>query len=130
MADISPQVRAFVNDHISSVAQLEVLLLLRHAADRSWSIKDLSEEFRTDPVWLNQVLHDWCERGIVEKSDDALPAYRYRAGTPELDQAVSDLAQAYLVHRVRVTELIYSKPSGAIRAFADAFDLRKPKPNG
>lgn len=133
MADISPQVRTFIVDHISSVAQLEVLLLMRHAHERWWSIEALDQELRTDRAWLGRVLQDLCHRGILEKSASdppTPPTYRYSPRSAELDDLVGALAQSYLVHRVRVIETIYTKPSDAIRAFTDAFNLRKDSQRG
>jgi hypothetical protein len=130
MAEIAPAVRVLINEHISSVAQLEVILLLRHAADRCWSVEVLSTELRADRAWLSHVLQDLCERGMAEKSGDEIPLFRYRPRSEELERSIGALAQDYLLHRVRVIELIYTKPSPAVRAFAHAFDLRKGKPDG
>ena len=124
MADLAPEVRALITEHISSVAQLEALLLLRHA-DRWWTAAALSMELRADRGWLTGVLTDLCARGFCEQYSDAIPQFRFQPRTSELEKTITALAQDYLVYRMRVTELIYSKPSDAIRAFAQAFDLRK-----
>ncbi len=53
--------------------------------------------------------------------------YRYAPATPQLEAAVDELAAAYSEQLVTVTHLIHSKPSGGVRQFAEAFDLRKDK---
>jgi hypothetical protein len=39
----------FIHDHIHSVGQLEVLLLLRQHPERTWSPEDVSQALRTIP---------------------------------------------------------------------------------
>ncbi len=130
MPDLSPQVRLFIDDFISSVAQLEVILFLHCSPERWWSAEALSQELRQDPTWLGRLLLELVSIGIVETMSDPSPVFRFRAKTEELNRTIATLAQEYIVHRVRMIEMIYSKPSKAIRAFADAFDLRKRNPNG
>lgn len=130
MADISPNVRALIAEHISSVAQLEIILLLRHAPDQSWSAEDLSQQLRTEPAWVTQVLRDLCARGFCEQSDEPSARFRFKPKNAEMGQMLNDLARDYLIHRVRITEMIYSRPSESIRAFTDAFNLRKGGGNG
>lgn len=130
MADLSPNVRALIDEHISSVAQLEIILLLRHAPNESWTADDLGQQLRADPAWVTQVLKDLCARGFCEQSAESPTRIRFKPKTAEIEVVLNDLARDYLIHRVRITELIYSKPSEAIRAFTDAFDLRKGREHG
>jgi hypothetical protein len=125
MAAISPIVRALIAERISSIAQLELILLLRHAPQRWWSPDDVHRELRTDPAWLHDALRELCAWGVCEQSPDPPPRFRYKPKNAALQQSLDDLAHDYLVHRVSIVELIYSKPSAGIRAFSDAFDLRK-----
>lgn len=73
---ISPAVRALINEHISSVAQLEMLLLLRMNADRWWAADTLSQELRAESGWLTRVLAELCERGLCEKSAETPAQFR------------------------------------------------------
>jgi hypothetical protein len=125
MGEISPLARGLINEHISTVGQLEVLLLLRLRPDEWWSTAALDRELRLNEAWIARLLPDFCGRGFCEQSSEQPARFRYRPKTRELAQAVDALAQDYLIHRVSITNLIYSKPSPAIQAFADAFDLRK-----
>jgi hypothetical protein len=63
--------------------------------------------------------------GFCQQSAESPQRFHFRPKNADIEQVVNDLARDYLIHRVRITELIYSKPSEAIRAFTDAFDLRK-----
>ena len=52
-------------------------------------------------------------------------SYRYSPKTPELDATVLLLAETYRQRRVAVITVIASKPMENVRAFSDAFRLRK-----
>lgn len=52
-------------------------------------------------------------------------SYRYLPRAPELDAAVLLLADTYRHRRVAVITVIASKPMENVRAFSDAFRLRK-----
>ena len=130
--------RRFIAEYIDSVAQLELLLLLRTTADRSWSIDALSSELRVDPAWVDAQMAYLCQHGFLSTSPGTQAAgnqarssgqneFRYSPRSEELEQAVTTVAQAYLLHRVSVIELIYGKPQKGIQAFADAFKLRASK---
>jgi hypothetical protein len=127
---ISQNLRRFINDHITSVAQLEMLLAMRNDPSRRWSSDQLARELRTEPAWVLQQAQNLRDRGLLESSAADDPQFRYAPRTPELDALVTALAQAYLLHRVTVIELVYSKPPEAMRALSDAFRFRKDRPSG
>jgi hypothetical protein len=56
--------------------------------------------------------------------------YHFAPATSELEAGVVAVAQAYLTRRVAVIEMIYARPSDNLRAFSDAFRLRKEPPSG
>ena len=97
---------------------------------RARSAAELSNEMRVEEAWVEAQLKDLRDVGLLDQSGDTQAAYRYSPKSAELERAVTSVAQAYLLHRVRVIEMIYSKPSGMIRDFADAFKLRKEPPHG
>ena len=119
--------------------QLELLLLLAARADRASAPADLAAELRIDAGWVEGQLLDMAAKGLLESPDSAdrsapppttTPQFRYRPRTPELARTVADLAQAYADRRVTVIGLIFSKPVDKLRSFADAFRLRKDRPDG
>ena len=132
MADqgIPPEVRRFLDQHIRSVAQLELLLLLRTTPQQYWTPDDAAREMRLDSTWAQRELLNLCERGLLEKASEDPVRYRYLPRSSELERAVTEVAQAYLLHRVTLVEEIYRQPSEHIRAFADAFRLRKEPGRG
>jgi hypothetical protein len=115
-------VRGFIASHIVSVAQLEVLLLLRAATDKQWSASEVARALVTQPEAAAGWLEDLRSRGLASRSEGS---YRYAPANPELDQIVDALAESYANYRVAVIGLIFARPSERITSFADAFRIRR-----
>jgi hypothetical protein len=115
-------VRRLIAERIESVHQLEILLLLRAAPDKSWSPREVARALvtgvETSEDWLQRMAHD----GFLVRDRDK---YRYAPATAELDHGVDGLAESYAKYRVAVVTLIFSKPSERVRTFSDAFRIRR-----
>lgn len=120
-------VRSFVRDYITSVEQLEILLLLHRTAPREWTAVAVSRELRLDTMSATRRLADFHERGLLRcrTSRDALEFW-YEGTSPERDRIISQLAEAYQDRRTSVLRLVFSTPTDAVRIFADAFRVRRP----
>jgi hypothetical protein len=125
--EIPADVRQFIIDHLNSVAQLEVLLLLRSDAQRDWSGEDVARALYTAADVTAGQLADLHARGLLAAAEPPEARYRYGPRTSELGDLVARLADVYRERRVSVITLIYSKPVDKVRTFADAFKLRKDK---
>ena len=130
-SDISPAIRDFVVEHIDSVLQLEVLLLLFAQRERAFTTTEISEELRIDANWVDGQLSRMCISGIlICTSQSNVFSYQYQPARKDLDDAVKGLADAYVQRRVSVVSLIFNKPIDRLKNFADAFRLRKDKSDG
>jgi len=118
----------FLTEHITSVSQLELLLLLRTNLQSEWTVRDLARELRVDEAWATAQLGIFVEQGVVSVASPL--KFSYQPANKELEQDVAAVAQAYLVNRVSVIEFIYGRPNQSMRAFADAFRVRKSPPHG
>jgi hypothetical protein len=125
--DIPDNVRALIASHISSVVQLELLLLLHAQPTRERTAGDISRELRIDAGWVTGQLRELTAAGLLVSNEGPSPTFRYWASRPEIHDAVEGLAKAYAERRVTVIALIFSKPSDPIRSFTDAFRLRREK---
>lgn len=129
--EIPHEVRRLLHEHISSVEQLEILLLLKEQAPKEWSVKDVYEELRSGVDSTLARLGDLAKRGFLvsrEEGDETL--YRYAPSDSALDNAVSQLQAAYSARRYRIIEVIFSKPIDNLRVYAQAFKFRKDKSDG
>jgi hypothetical protein len=121
---IPRHVEQFIAEHLNSVEQLEVLLLLHDRPSEEWTAATVARQLYIDPTSAGRRLADWHARGLLSVSEAADPAYRFAPRSNELRQAARDLASTYAERRVTVTNLIFSKPTDHISVFADAFRIR------
>ena len=128
--EIPPDVRAFIADYLDSVVQLETLLMLHGAPERHWDADDLARDLRIERGWAQGQLDGLCEQGLAACGDSAEGGgrrYRYAPASAAMRSAVAGLAKAYAERRVTVISLIFAKPADNLRAFSDAFRIRKDK---
>lgn len=126
--DVPSEVRQLIAERIDSVVQLEILLQLLSAPEKTWSPDQIAKQLRIDPKWADGQLAELQARGLV--AQPAPGVFQYGPATPELDQAVRMLDKAYTDRRVTVISLIFSKPVDKLRSFADAFRIRKDQTDG
>lgn len=124
-ANITAEVEQFVARHLDTSEQVEVLLLLHSSPERTWSVEAIYQKILTSRESVARQLDLLGARGLAEVRNAEPRAYAYRAQSPELEATVTNLATIYRQSPHRVIELIYAKPSSAIRSFAEAFRLRK-----
>jgi hypothetical protein len=123
--DIAPEVIDFLRDHIDSVLELELLLVLRNApAARAFTAADLAHELKIDAAHADAQLEKFCQRGLLACGETSPRTYRYAPQSPQLDAAVAAVAAAYAGRRVTMIGLIFSKPTSTLKTFADAFRIR------
>jgi hypothetical protein len=114
---------AFIAQHIHSVLQLEILLLLR-SSGQDFTPATLAEELRITEQSAAFRLKDLELRGLISSSAPA-ETYRYGPHEPEIEELVEALARCYEDARHSVINLIFSAPGDSARSLADAFRIRK-----
>lgn len=117
----------FIAQHIHSVEQLEVLLLLLRSGAREWTAGEVSRELSSHPHSAESRLLDLRARGLVDAREDGQELrYRY-APPPGTDEIIAALALLYAERRVSVITAIFAKPIDSVRTLADAFRVRPPE---
>lgn len=122
---LTQEVKRFINEHINSVFQVEVLLLLHSQKEKAWSAEAVDRELGIGLEEAQIQLDDLCSRGLFATEEGHPSTCRYSPASDQLDQAVSALAKAYSERRVNVLSSIFSKPVDKVRLFAEAFRIRK-----
>ena len=120
---IRDDVAQLISQHINSIEHLEVLLLLFRNPQKAWTAAEVSRELYTTPESAARWLSELHSSGLALLDDTTQPCYRYKAGSN--DTAVGNLAAAYKERRVRIINMIVSKPLDHIRSFSDAFKFKK-----
>jgi hypothetical protein len=124
--DFPADIKQFIADHIDSVAQIELLLLLRSDPAKVWTPEDAGKAlYSAADVTGLQMADLQLKRLLAPGPTDS--TYVYRPESAELARLVDKLAEMYRERRVAVITAVYTKPIDKIRSFADAFRLRKEK---
>ena len=122
-ARIPEEVRNFLLQCIDSVEQLEVLLLLHRTPEQAWNPETVAQALYSNAGSIQRRLAGLHANGLLAST--ASSSYRYQPKTSALDATVRLLADTYRERRVAVITVIASKPMENVRAFSDAFRLRK-----
>ncbi|MGC2637952.1 MAG: hypothetical protein WA294_12295 [Acidobacteriaceae bacterium] len=115
------EVDRFIVDEIESVPHLEALLLLWRDRPRSLSLEDLARSLYLQTEATEILLHDLERRGFIlhEPNGWTWNEQQSRAGL------MADVDATYRRELVRISSMIHSKASPAVRQFARAFRLKK-----
>ena len=113
----------FILDQIESVPQLEALLLLRNTQPKKWTTDELSRRLYISREAVRALLDDLTRKRLV-LLDSAESTYYY-AAPEDQDRLIGLVDEIYRRQVVRVSQLIHSKPSAALRDFARAFRFTK-----
>jgi predicted ArsR family transcriptional regulator len=123
--EISRDVDQFIRDHINSVEQLEVLLLLMENAQQEWSAAQVAQKLYRQPVSIAGHMDALRAAGLLTKTQGKEILYRYAPHSRTMESTVSSLDRAYRERKDTVIRLIFSRPPDALRSFSDAFKFRK-----
>jgi DNA-binding IclR family transcriptional regulator len=118
-------VHRFLHQHIDSVEQLEVLLLLWRTPERGWTSDEVATAVYSHPSSVVRRLAMMLGQGLLREREPG--CYQYAPRTAELHGTVTRLEHMYRERRVAVITLIASKPIENVRAFSDAFRIRRKK---
>ncbi|WP_394822269.1 hypothetical protein [Pendulispora albinea] len=108
MINLPPSLQRFIFNHIGSVQELEVILLLRAWPERLWSGATVARELKRDAYSCDKCLADLVRRGFAARSSIDPDGVRY-APQPWSDQPLTLLAHLYPRHWTAVARVISSK---------------------
>lgn len=80
-------------------------------------------ELRSSPALVGDVLSLLDEIGLVVRETDG--SCRYRPPSPEMESLVADLARLQAERPLAIAQEIHGAPNEKLRAFSDAFKLKK-----
>jgi hypothetical protein len=117
------EVHRFIHQHIASVEQLEVLLLARRSAARSWSAEDMARELYSHPSSIAGRFQSLRAAGLMRETMSG--DFQYAPRSTDLDAMVACVDTMYRERRVAVISAIASRSVENMKAFSDAFRIRK-----
>jgi hypothetical protein len=116
----------FMDQNVESIDQLEILRVLGEDREREWDVGSLAGAVQARPQAVRAHLAAMQSRGLLTTmTREAGLACRYGAGAAELDHLVDRLLQMYKERPVTMIKMVYQRARDPLRAFADAFRIRK-----
>lgn len=122
-----PDVEQFLVDEIDSVPHLEALLLLWRSAPRQCTSRQLADQLYVPHARASSIAEDLHRRGLVAREPRHDGGFFYDTRSEERNRLMEAVNEMHRRELIRVSGIIHSKASPGIRAFADAFRLRKEK---
>jgi DNA-binding MarR family transcriptional regulator len=129
MPDETPRIEdaayQFILENIDSVPQLEGLVLLWESRPAAWTAEELAARLYITPENAVSALRGLIRVGIVVESPVPPIRYSYVSRSVQQDELMLEVHTTYRRELLRVSHMIHSKASPAIREFARAFRFKK-----
>jgi len=106
--EISTELEKFTHANITSIEQLEILLLLFEENDRAWSPTDVAARLYIQPDSARDRLTDLANKGLATCRLDPEPRYQYTNSDGRRHLLVRELLEAYRIRRVAIISLVFS----------------------
>ncbi len=116
----------FVLEQIDTVPHLEALLLIWKSRPQPWSVEEMARALYLSAEQTQNLLQDLAQRNLLLPSGNA-QQYCYLPNSKERDELLEAVDRAYRRELIRISRMIHSKASPAVREFARAFRLKKDK---
>ncbi len=121
MNDVLPErVQSFLRRHVQRIEDLDVLTALWRSG-RRWTVAELTSHLCTSDMSVRTALEQLRSSDAVANAGSEY--WLNDAG--EHQATIAQVVEIWRTHKPRVIDFVYSRPSSGIRAFADAFRLRK-----
>lgn len=124
MGAVSERLKAFLGQRLSSLDQIEVVMLLRADPARSWTAPEVAAALGTAPEPAAMRLFLLASGGLIAFEPRAIPRYRYASVDEETNSMLQELSEVLAADRDAVMAAV-APPRDPIRSFSDAFKLKK-----
>jgi hypothetical protein len=112
--------------NVESIDQLEILRVLGEDREKEWDSVALAVAVQAEPQAVRAHLAAMQSRGLLATTARGAGfCCRYGVAAPELETMVERLLQMYKERPVTMIKMVYERARDPLRAFADAFRIRK-----
>jgi len=115
------EIDQFIFEEIDSVPHLEALLLLWTRRPKIWSAEEMAEMLYISPAAGRRILEELTRRRLIETVPGEPERYTCGSQSQERNELLQAAETTYRRELVRISNLIHSKASPAVRDFARAF---------
>lgn len=124
MAAVSEQLKKFLEQRLSTLQHIEVVLLLRGDPARSWTAPEVAATLGSAPETAAMRLFLLASGGLIAFEPNSIPRYRYANTDAATDSMLQELTEVFTANPEAVAAAVEA-PRDPIRSFADAFKLKK-----
>jgi hypothetical protein len=124
MIELSAAVRDLIARSIDSVESIELLALLHRSANTFWAAEAAAQRLGISPDLAGKKLNALADTALLCRAVTS-GAFRYAPSDEALKPAVDELVDAYANRRISVVNEIYAANLDRLKAFTDAFKLKK-----
>ena len=121
---IPRDVNLFLREHLRSITQLDLLLLLYAAPGRRFTAAQASAALRVPERFVTGLLVDFARSRVLTAEDADPPTWHFDPAGPYA-RVVAGLADVVGKRKRAVHDLILAEPSADVQLFSDAFRLRR-----
>ena len=122
-SQIPDEIRKFLVQHVRSIAQLDILLLISAAPQRWWTATEVYRIVLSNEELVAKTLERFCQINFLRKSESG--TYQFAPPSDEINNLIKTLALLYRERPSRIVQAIYEAPVSEIEEFAKAFKIRK-----
>lgn len=108
---------------LRSLWAIELLLFLHRSPTHAWQIEDIVRELRSTQALVDDILARLVDLGLVLR--EAPSSCRYQPSSPKLATLVAQLGRLHAERPLAIAQEIHGVPDEKLRAFSDAFKLKK-----
>jgi hypothetical protein len=131
MTEVNPQpemnVYEFILENIDSVPHLEALVLLWNSRPVGWTSEELASRLYIPGDKVGNLLADLVRLQLITRTEGSPAKYAYSPRSEDQNRMMRLVDEAYRRDLVRVSTMIHSKTSPAVRDFARAFRFKKER---
>ena len=118
-------VRGFIQACVPDVDAAELLLFMSQRGEHTFTARKLAGSLTNSELSegvIQRYLAGFAQCGLVESVGDA---YRFAISASEYNPILVELARLYNEQPVTLVRMIYAPKDERLRAFADAFKIKK-----
>ncbi len=133
---LSAELAALLRERIEDYEQLEILRLLQSDRTASWTVTDIAARLKLDAERIAAGLNELQKGGLIRSGQREEPRrFSFAPATAELGLVIERLMALYDVQPIEIIKHMSANAiervrTAALRAFADAFVIRRNKDNG
>lgn len=126
---MTSQMETFLANHVRTVEQLEILLLLHRSPDTYWTAEALAQHLGLAKNIAEARVMELARSGLAKEGASG-PQFRFHSADADTVRIVGDIATAYRDKRIAVINAIYAANLTRLKTFSDAFkfgDKKEPQ---